>query len=67
MDLIEPHQAILEMSFKDDHNLTASALAEDGHWIAVATIEEVKLFRIDESVSSLFLLGSKLDGTATRD
>jgi hypothetical protein len=51
MDLIEPQQAILEMSFKDDRNLTASALSEDGHWIAVADIEEVKLFRVDENVS----------------
>ncbi|KAF8935978.1 U3 small nucleolar RNA-associated protein [Podila verticillata] len=49
MDLIEPQQAILEMNFKDDRNLTASALSEDGHWIAVADIEEVKLFRIDEN------------------
>lgn len=52
MDLIEPQQAILEMNFKDDYNLTASALSEDGHWIAVADIEEVKLFRIDENVSA---------------
>jgi hypothetical protein len=52
MDLIEPQQAILEMNFKDDRNLTASALSEDGHWIAVADIEEVKLFRIDENVSA---------------
>ncbi|KAF9365124.1 U3 small nucleolar RNA-associated protein [Mortierella sp. NVP85] len=51
MDLIEPQQAILEMSFKDDRNLTASALSEDGHWIAVADIEEVKLFRVDENPS----------------
>ncbi|GJJ77656.1 U3 small nucleolar RNA-associated protein 4 [Entomortierella parvispora] len=51
MDLIEPHQAILDMTFKDDHNLTASAISEDGHWISVATIEEVKLFRIDESTT----------------
>ncbi|KAF9190734.1 U3 small nucleolar RNA-associated protein [Haplosporangium sp. Z 767] len=51
MDLIEPQQAILEMNFKDDHNLTASALSEDGHWIAVADIEEVKLFRVDENPS----------------
>ncbi|KAG0338153.1 U3 small nucleolar RNA-associated protein [Podila humilis] len=51
MDVIEPQQAILEMNFKDDHNLTASAISEDGHWIAVADIEEVKLFRIDEHPS----------------
>ncbi|KAF8977024.1 U3 small nucleolar RNA-associated protein [Entomortierella lignicola] len=51
MDLIEPQQAILEMNFKDDRNLTATALSEDGHWIAVADIEEVKLFRIDEHPS----------------
>ncbi|KAF9957391.1 U3 small nucleolar RNA-associated protein, partial [Modicella reniformis] len=56
MDLIEPQQAILEMSFKDDRNLTASALSEDGHWIAVADIEEVKLFRIDDNPSKPGLL-----------
>ncbi|KAG0224123.1 WD40-repeat-containing domain protein [Mortierella sp. GBAus27b] len=49
MELIEPQQAVLEMSFKDGRNLTASALSEDGHWIAVADIEEVKLFRIDDN------------------
>lgn len=54
MDLIEPQQAILEMNFRDDRNLTASAMSEDGHWIAVADIEEVKLFRIDENVSNNF-------------
>ena len=52
MDLIEPQQAILEMNFRDDRNLTSSAMSEDGHWIAVADIEEVKLFRIDENVSN---------------
>ena len=55
MDLIEPQQAVLEMNFKDDRNLTASAMSEDGHWIAVADIEEVKLFRIDENVSAIFI------------
>lgn len=52
MDLIEPQQALLEMNFRDDRNLTSSAMSEDGHWIAVADIEEVKLFRIDENVSN---------------
>ncbi|KAF9919581.1 U3 small nucleolar RNA-associated protein [Linnemannia zychae] len=51
MDLIEPQQAILEMNFRDDRNLTSSAMSEDGHWIAVADIEEVRLFRIDENPS----------------
>ncbi|KAG9069719.1 U3 small nucleolar RNA-associated protein [Linnemannia hyalina] len=51
MDLIEPQQAVLEMNFRDDRNLTSSAMSEDGHWIAVADIEEVKLFRIDENPS----------------
>lgn len=55
MDLIEPQQAILEMNFRDDRNLTASAMSEDGHWIAVADIEEVKLFRIDENVSNSYI------------
>ncbi|KAF9584858.1 hypothetical protein BGW38_004904 [Lunasporangiospora selenospora] len=47
LDLIQPQQAILEMNFRDDLNLTASALSEDGHWIAVADIDEVRLFRIE--------------------
>ncbi|KAF9974306.1 U3 small nucleolar RNA-associated protein [Actinomortierella ambigua] len=49
LDLIEPQQALLEMNLKEDRNLTASALSEDGHWIAVSDIEEVKLFRVEES------------------
>ncbi|KAG0325217.1 U3 small nucleolar RNA-associated protein [Dissophora globulifera] len=51
MDLIEPQQAILEMKFKDEYNLTSAALSEDGQWIAVADIEEVKLFRISENLA----------------
>ncbi|KAG0375769.1 U3 small nucleolar RNA-associated protein [Mortierella sp. AD032] len=51
MDLIEPQQAVLEMNFRDDRNLTSSAMSEDGHWIAVADIEEVKLFRIEHNAS----------------
>ncbi|KAF9427540.1 U3 small nucleolar RNA-associated protein [Podila epigama] len=56
MELIEPQHALLEMNFKDDHNLTASALSEDGHWIAVADIEEVKLFRIEENPSGQLIV-----------
>ena len=60
MELIEPQQAVLEMTFKDGRNLTASALSEDGHWIAVADIEEVKLFRIDDNVRFLPLSFQRL-------
>lgn len=49
--LIEPQQAVLELKLKDDNYLTSGALSEDGQWIAVADIENAKLFRIQEDVS----------------
>lgn len=49
--LVEPQQAVLELKLKDENYLTSGALSEDGQWIAVADIENVKLFRIREDVS----------------
>lgn len=49
--LIEPQQAVLELKLKDENYLTSGALSEDGQWIAVADIDNVKLFRIQDDVS----------------
>ncbi|RUS34689.1 WD40-repeat-containing domain protein [Jimgerdemannia flammicorona] len=48
LDLVEPQQAVLEMTMKDDRNITASALSENGMWIAVAEVEETKLFKVED-------------------
>ncbi|RUS21509.1 hypothetical protein BC937DRAFT_92478, partial [Endogone sp. FLAS-F59071] len=48
LELVEPQQAVLEMSMKVDRNITASALSEDGRWIAIADIEETRLFRVED-------------------
>lgn len=50
--LVEPQQAVLELKLKDENYLTSGALSEDGQWIAVADIENVKLFRIREDPQS---------------
>nr|CAG8600027.1 14375_t:CDS:10 [Entrophospora candida] len=42
----EPQQAVLEMTLKCDSNLCASAISQDGEWIAVSDITRVKLFRV---------------------
>ncbi|KAL1924575.1 uncharacterized protein VTP21DRAFT_4229 [Calcarisporiella thermophila] len=44
--LLQPQQALAELSLKNDCNLIASALSENGRWIAAATVEEVKLFHL---------------------
>ncbi|CAM0136702.1 U3 small nucleolar RNA-associated protein [Umbelopsis sp. WA50703] len=46
--LVEPQQAVLELKLKDENNLTSGVLSEDGQWIAVSDIDNVKLFRIQE-------------------
>ncbi|CAG8620383.1 10080_t:CDS:2, partial [Ambispora leptoticha] len=48
LPLVERQEAVLEISLKGTLNLFSSALSEDGHWIAVADVEEVKLFRIEK-------------------
>lgn len=50
LELVEPQQAVLEMSMKVDRNITTSALSEDGRWIAIADIEETRLFRVEDDV-----------------
>ncbi|CAG8462830.1 579_t:CDS:2, partial [Cetraspora pellucida] len=46
LDLIEPQKAILEMTLKGNNHLMASALSEDGEWIAVSDVETIKVFKI---------------------
>ncbi|OZJ06653.1 hypothetical protein BZG36_00273 [Bifiguratus adelaidae] len=48
LELLEPQQAILEMHVQTERNLTASAISEDGQWITVADVEEIKLFRVEQ-------------------
>ncbi|CAG8528012.1 6057_t:CDS:10 [Ambispora gerdemannii] len=48
LPLVEQQEAVLEISLKSTYNLTSSALSEDGQWIAVTDVEEVKLFRIEK-------------------
>ncbi|CAG8433076.1 10705_t:CDS:10 [Diversispora eburnea] len=63
LDLVKPQKAILEMSLKESHYLTASAISEDGEWIAVANTRIVKVFKIQEHVSHQLLFtpdGTKL-------
>ncbi|CAG8487697.1 11485_t:CDS:2, partial [Racocetra persica] len=45
LDLIEPQKAILEMTLKGNNHLMASALSEDGEWIAVSDVETIKVFK----------------------
>ncbi|CAG8440810.1 9401_t:CDS:10 [Dentiscutata heterogama] len=52
LDLIEPQQAILEMTLKGNYNLMASALSEDGEWIAVSDIETIKVFKVQNDPSN---------------
>ncbi|RKP25133.1 hypothetical protein SYNPS1DRAFT_22860 [Syncephalis pseudoplumigaleata] len=44
--LTESYRVLLEVQLQDEDNLLASAISPNGQWIAVATIEQVKLFRI---------------------
>ncbi|RHZ61888.1 hypothetical protein Glove_345g7 [Diversispora epigaea] len=52
LDLVKPQKAILEMSLKESHYLTASAISEDGEWIAVANTRIVKIFKVQEHSST---------------
>ncbi|KAI7901402.1 quinon protein alcohol dehydrogenase-like superfamily [Cokeromyces recurvatus] len=47
-EMVEPHQLALELKLKPDCNITSSALSEDANWIAVADIENVRLFRVSQ-------------------
>ncbi|KAI9598687.1 quinon protein alcohol dehydrogenase-like superfamily [Syncephalis fuscata] len=44
--LKESYRLLLEIQLQDMENLIASSLSQDGQWMAVATLEQVKLFRI---------------------
>ncbi|KAG9303417.1 hypothetical protein G9A89_013743 [Geosiphon pyriformis] len=47
LKLLQPQDSLLEILFNGPHHLTSSTLSEDSKWIAVADIEEIKLFRIE--------------------
>lgn len=52
-EMIQPHQLALELKLKPDCNITSSALSEDASWIAVSDVENVRLFRVNQSVNYL--------------
>ncbi|KAI9264449.1 WD40-repeat-containing domain protein [Sporodiniella umbellata] len=47
-EMIQPHQLALEVKLKADCNITSSALSENAQWIAVADVEQVRLFRVSQ-------------------
>lgn len=50
-EMVQPHQLALEVKLKPDCNITSSALSENAQWIAVADVEQVRLFRVNQNVS----------------
>ncbi|CEG65053.1 U3 small nucleolar RNA-associated protein [Rhizopus azygosporus] len=46
-EMVQPHQLVLELKLKADCNITSSALSENAQWIAVADVEQVRLFRVE--------------------
>ena len=40
------NKKLLALNLKNDNNIISSAISENGAWIAVSTIEEIKLFYI---------------------
>lgn len=50
-EMVQPHQLVLELKLKADCNITSSALSENAQWIAVADVEQVRLFRVETDVS----------------
>jgi U3 small nucleolar RNA-associated protein 4 len=46
-------EKVLEMDFKVQTNLVASAIADDGRWLAVSDLHETKLFSLTTDVSDL--------------
>lgn len=50
-DLMEGHRSVLELQLKPDCNITSSALSEDGNWIVVADVENIRLFQLQQVVS----------------
>ncbi|CAG8538067.1 9169_t:CDS:10 [Cetraspora pellucida] len=59
LDLIEPQKAILEMTLKGNNHLMASALSEDGEWIAVSDVETIKVFKIQNDIENPDRVGVK--------
>ena len=55
---------VLDMDLNVHTNLVASAISDDGKWIAVSDWYESRLFRIETEVSSLFVLAG---GVAQHD
>ncbi|KAI9476039.1 MAG: WD40-repeat-containing domain protein [Benjaminiella poitrasii] len=47
-EMVEPHQLALELKLKPECNITSSALSEDANWVAVADIDNVRLFRVNQ-------------------
>ncbi|CAI2171483.1 5416_t:CDS:10 [Funneliformis geosporum] len=53
LELVEPQQAILEITLKGNHQLMVGSISENGEWIAVSDIERIKLFKVLEDASHL--------------
>ncbi|KAI9031291.1 WD40-repeat-containing domain protein [Hyaloraphidium curvatum] len=47
VELKESFRAVLEIQISGGHNLTCGDIAANGRWVAVADVEETKLFRLD--------------------
>jgi len=41
------NKKLLALNLKNDNNIISSTISQDGSWIAVSTIEEIKLFHIN--------------------
>ncbi|ORX63923.1 WD40 repeat-like protein [Basidiobolus meristosporus CBS 931.73] len=52
LGLIENLESLLEIKLKDENHIIASAISEDGQWIAVSDIYNIKLFRLTENPSN---------------
>ncbi|KAG0785392.1 hypothetical protein G6F22_007973 [Rhizopus arrhizus] len=51
-EMVQPHQLALEVKLKPDCNITSSALSENAQWIAVADVEQVRLFRVNQNTET---------------
>ncbi|CAO3681521.1 unnamed protein product [Rhizopus stolonifer] len=51
-EMVQPHQLALEVKLKPDCNITSSALSENAQWIAVADVEQVRLFRVNQNIET---------------
>jgi U3 small nucleolar RNA-associated protein 4 len=55
----QPYQKLLEMELNTQTNLIASAISEDGQWLAASDLYETRLWRLKTAVSCFSLLFSK--------